>query len=178
MFGMLLAGATGFHTKYTPSQAVHEIAANWRDAIWPGEFGYYLVPGIFIQAAPLWAAVLWLFCLAPWRKRWARMLSLAAALLVPGWIVLFAPITVFVMGVKGVEVLFKGGYGEDYEENGPLVTAIVLWWILLLPLLLMTLFRRAPNSNVCPKCGYAREGLPAAAVCPECGKSADSESGK
>jgi hypothetical protein len=110
-----------------------------------------------------------MLCLVPWKRQGARVTSIFTALCIPGWIALVPPDWILKCGPTAWMMIFKGGSGEEYEEQGLWTSAVALWWCMLVPLLITSILRCTPKTNICSKCGYSREGLPVAAPCPECG---------
>ncbi len=67
--------------------------------------------------------------------------------------------------------------GVTLRTHGPRYAAEIALWVPAAPLLLVAIWgfrldRRGRNPSRCPRCGYSRTGLAAAAPCPECGLEA------
>jgi hypothetical protein len=67
--------------------------------------------------------------------------------------------------------------GVMLHTRGPRYAAEIAPWVPAAPLLLIAVWgfrldRRWRNPSRCPRCGYSRAGLAAAAPCPECGSEA------
>jgi hypothetical protein len=138
---------------------------------WPGEFGRYQDALLTcVQLSPIAALLLWPACLVPWRTRTCRTLMLMLVLLIPGWSL---PVLLGVAGEEDLTIrrmwgcLFGAARGKDWQEVGVVLPAAVLWWLLLVPLILLTIKGRSPANLYC-KCGYSTIGL-TGKNCPECG---------
>ena len=166
--GIWGAGATSFIQPYTFPEVLSEIAQGRSRMFWPGEFGYHWY-GFMFQLGYLIAALLWSFCLVPWRTRARRVTALVIALLVPAYPVLLIPLWDDFQFSMPFQLIFGVGYGEEWQDGYVVVPAMALWWLLLVPLIVLTT-GRGPlwiGIGCCSGCGYSTIGL-TGNICPEC----------
>jgi peptidoglycan/LPS O-acetylase OafA/YrhL len=159
-------------TPYTFPEVLARIAHGGWEMFWPGEFGHGDVLGIWVQLSPLLALLLWVPCLVPWRTRARRVAALVLALLIPAWFVAVAwPLDPQTFDIsRTLACIFDVGTGEEWQEACVALPAMTLWWLLLLPLIVLTSWRRVGrlSDSRCRVCGYSTIGL-TTNVCPECG---------
>lgn len=93
------------------------------------------------------------------------------ALLIPAWLV---PLGLALNPVhfldfrRTFDCLFGVATGEEWQEACVTFPAMMLWWVMLVPLIVLTIMHPVPKTGECPSCGYSTIGLHANR-CPECG---------
>jgi hypothetical protein len=169
----ILSASVGvFFAPHTPRQMFELVLKAKADDFWPGEFGSAI--GLWerlIQIGPAIAALLWLMCLVPWKRRRLRVsvmvfiLTLPVAFIGMNWF--YTPLLPVYGPYYGLKLLATGGTGKEHEIGGIFVGP-ALWFWLVLPVVIFAARERRARPGVCPSCGYSLAGLPGP-VCPECG---------
>lgn len=168
-YGILAAGATSFPVSYTPLELPGVIWDAGRRAWWPGEYGLYARWWMREeQIAPFIAVVAWCLCLVPWKKRRARIAFIAAAAVLPGWLIASFPHMLVLWPAILPLGLFSSWAGEEYQDGIIMYPAMAAWWWFTAPLFILAVCRKDKPRAECSSCGYSTVGL-RSGVCPECG---------
>ncbi len=141
------------------------IAISWSDAT---PIDRYELRDILWSLVP--AAICWLLCLVPWKRKPVRITILLVTAAAPLAAIAPGAVLKWLLWPLLFSMMLTGNTdGEFYQEGFAIATIVGMWSWGMVILAALTILKRNPDKHVCARCGYSLAGLVHGAVCPECG---------